>query len=186
MFLEVGAMRSKINKFMFFNFEKEENWLNEMASKGIEFVDYSFFKYQFEEGMPGRYIYRIEFLENKVGHPESIHYIKFLEEAGIECISAVGHRLYMRKKATEGPFEVYSDLEARLKQYIKIRNFTGTIVLLNSIAAVFNIVLIFLNDVIPHLNVASSTIILAVAFFPTYSSYFKKVKMLKSEMQVRE
>jgi len=179
-------MRSKVNKFMFFNFEKEETWLNEMASKGIEFVDYSFFKYQFEEGLPGRYTYRIEFLENKVHHPESMHYIKFLEEAGIECISAIGHRLYMRKKSSEGPFEVFTDLAARLKQYKKIRNFTGTIVILNALATVFNVILIFANQVIPHLNIAGSTTIITIVFLPTFISYAKKVRELKSEIQVRE
>ncbi|MDX1358519.1 MAG: DUF2812 domain-containing protein [Clostridia bacterium] len=179
-------MRSKINKFMFFNFEKEENWLNEMAAKGIEFVDYTFYKYQFEEGVPGRYTYRIEFLENKVSHPESIHYIKFLEEAGIECISAVGQRLYMRKKSSEGPFEVYSDLEARLKQYTKIRNFTGTIVTLSTIVVMINTLLMIIKDVIPHLNIAAGSTIFAIGFLPTFTSYAKKVRALKNEMKVRE
>lgn len=179
-------MRSRINKFMFFNFEKEEKWLNEMAAKGIEFVDYSFAKYQFEEGVPGRYVYRIEFLENKVHHPESIHYIKFLEEAGIECISAIGYRLYMRKKASEGPFEVFTDLAARLKQYIIIRNTAMTVVILNAMAFVINVFLIFINRVIPHVNIASTCIILTILFLPTTIAYTKKVQEIKNEMKVRE
>lgn len=72
---------------LFANFEKEEKWLNEMASKSLNLVDYSFGRYLFEEGTPGEYIYRIELLKEDPMHAESKAYINFMEDSGVECVA---------------------------------------------------------------------------------------------------
>lgn len=48
-------MKQVIRK-LFINFEKEEKWINNIAAKGLNFIDYSFSRYLFEEGTPGEYI----------------------------------------------------------------------------------------------------------------------------------
>lgn len=45
---------------LFLNFEKEEQWINEMAEKGLNFTGYTFGRYTFEEGVHGEYIYRMK------------------------------------------------------------------------------------------------------------------------------
>src|SRR5690554_1243643 len=80
----------------FMNFEKEEKWINEMAAQGLHLIHYSFTKYVFAEGEPGKYIYRIELLENIPSHPESMAYIRFLEDAGIEHVATHFRWVYFR------------------------------------------------------------------------------------------
>lgn len=43
----------------YWNYEKEEKWLNEMASKGLAFTSYSWYRYVFEDAPAKEYIYRI-------------------------------------------------------------------------------------------------------------------------------
>ena len=49
-------MRKIIHKlFWVRQFDKEENWLNEMAAKGLALVGVGFCRYEFEECTPGEY-----------------------------------------------------------------------------------------------------------------------------------
>lgn len=102
---------------LFFDFEREENWLNEMLAKGLHFVGYSFPKYAFEEGKPGEYIYRIELLNQLPCHIESKAYIDFVEDTGAECIDTFWRWVYFRRKTSDGPFDLYTDHSAKIRHY---------------------------------------------------------------------
>ncbi|MDR3209763.1 MAG: DUF2812 domain-containing protein [Oscillospiraceae bacterium] len=114
-------MKSKIRK-VFFDYEKEEKWLNKMAARGLALTDYGFSRYTFEDSAPGEYIYRIELLNNKLTHPESRNYILFMEESGAEVVATWMTWVYFRRKAAAGAFELYSDLDSRIKHYGRMRN----------------------------------------------------------------
>jgi len=101
-------------------YEKEEKWLNEMASKGMMLTDVGFCRYVFEEGTPGEYIYRLELLNHLPSHAESVAYIKFFEETGVEYVSSILCWVYFRKKAEDGFFEIYSDIDSRIKHYKRV------------------------------------------------------------------
>lgn len=107
----------------YWDYEKEENWLNEMAQKGLNLVDYSWCKYTFEDGKNGEYIYRIELLDNMHHHPESQKYLEFLKDSGVEHVASYMRWVYLRKKASEGSFEVYTDIESKIKYFSKVRKF---------------------------------------------------------------
>ncbi len=107
----------------YFDFEKEERWLNDMAAKGFALTRYTWCRYEFEETPPGEYIYRIELLKEHARHPESRRYIDFIEETGAECVTSYLRWVYFRKKAALGPFELYSDLESRIGHYRRVRIF---------------------------------------------------------------
>jgi hypothetical protein len=74
-------MKHKVIRF-FLDFTKEEQWLNEMAAKGLQLISVSAPQYVFEEGMPGEYIYRLELLEKAPGSAEGRTYLSFVEEPG--------------------------------------------------------------------------------------------------------
>ena len=115
-------MRKVIKKvFMAWEYEKEEKWLNEMAAKGLALVDYSIFRYSFEPCEPGEYTFKIQLLEHNPNHPESEQYIRFMEETGAEQVASYLNWVYFRKKTAEGPFEIFSDIESKLKHYILIK-----------------------------------------------------------------
>ncbi|MCB2293245.1 DUF2812 domain-containing protein [Clostridium algoriphilum] len=71
---------------LYYDYEKEENWLNEMSANGMTLTKYTWCRYVFTEAPKNEYIYRLELLQHSPSHPESIAYIKFLEETGVECI----------------------------------------------------------------------------------------------------
>ena len=107
----------------YWDFEKEERWLNDMAAKGLALSDYSWGRYAFEETPRGAYLYRIELLENLPSHPESQAYLRFLEENGVEVVTSYMRWVYLRRSAAEGPFDLYTDLDSRIRHYKRILTF---------------------------------------------------------------
>lgn len=107
-------------RFSIGGFEKEEKWLNEMSAKGMQLVSVGFFRYEFEQGTPSEYIYRLEFLDKLPLNAESVAYIKFMEETGVDHIGSFFRWAYFRKKTTDGPFELYSEISSKIKHYKRI------------------------------------------------------------------
>lgn len=101
--------------FWFWDFDKEEQWLNEMVVKGLCLSGRGFCRYDFEDCAPGEYQIRTEVLEDHDEQPHVKKYIQFVEETGAEKVAFRLRTVYFRKKTTDGPFELYSDLTSRLK-----------------------------------------------------------------------
>ena len=114
-------MRKTVRKwFWVWEFDKEEQWLNEMAAKGLALVGVGWCRYEFEECLPGEYQIRLELLENHPCHAESQQYIGFLEETGAEQVGSFMRWVYFRKKTADGSFDLYSDLESRISHLKRI------------------------------------------------------------------
>jgi len=126
----------------FSDYEKEETWLNEMAAKGLSLYSFSYGKYTFEETEPGKYIYQIELLENLPTSPESIAYLRFLEETGVVCVSSTFRWVYLRKEADSGPFELYTDIDSKIKRLSTVKNLWFTLVGIEFIVAAVNLALV--------------------------------------------
>jgi len=124
----------------FYDDQKEEKWLNEMSAKGLALTSYSWIRYTFEDSAPGEYIYRIELLDQDVTKPESLAYIDFLKKSGVEYVTAYMRWVYLRKKAADGPFEVYSDNDSRLAYYKRVSNFYLTFGLILAAMAILQII----------------------------------------------
>lgn len=115
----------------YWNFEKEERFLNDMAAKGLALVSYTWCRYVFEDAEPGKYIYRIELLEQSITHPESQRYLKFMEDTGVEFVDSYLRWVYFRKKASEGEFDIYSDIDSKIIHLKRIRALFMGVMLLN-------------------------------------------------------
>ena len=100
--------------------DKEEDWLNEMAMNGWVLSDVSWIWYTFERCEPGEYIIRHEMR----GPDED--YVRLLNETGAEFVARVFQWIYFRRKAEEGPFELFSDIDSRIGELNRI----GTMLLL--------------------------------------------------------
>lgn len=181
-----------VERKAFYDYEKEENYINEMCNKGFALVDYSWCRYVFEDCKQGEYIYRIELLDNKSNHPESIRYIRFLEEMGIDLVAVYMRWIYLRKKATEGEFEIYSDIDSKIKYHNKIYTFWNTFVWLEFIAAGLNI-LIFLIGMFSwkdysyiNLQLGIVCFCLGFIFYRLSNKNKNKVKFLSKEKSIRE
>ncbi|UQZ32176.1 hypothetical protein C2I18_00575 [Paenibacillus sp. PK3_47] len=130
--------------------EKEEAWLNEMSGKGLVLSEVQVPKYIFKQDTPGKYVYRLELLEHLPSHPESKNYIQFLEETGIEYIGAFKRWVYFRKPAKNGAFELYSDMDSKIKHYERITT------LANVLSASIIVLIILLLGLAWRMNEASS------------------------------
>jgi hypothetical protein len=175
---------------IFMNFEKEEKWLNDMATKGLNFAHYSPFKYLFDKGTPGEYIYRIELLDKMPSHPESKVYIEFMEEAGIECVSTFYRWVYLRKKAEDGAFDLYTDYDSRISFYKKVSRLVGIALIINLLVAMYNSVLGLSigheRGVYFNLYISTMNWIFVLALAPLYFNMKRKINKLKKEKKVYE
>lgn len=128
----------------FYNYEKEERWINSMSDKGMALTDYFWARYVFEEEVPGKYIYKIEFLDKSGGkNVENIGYINFLEDLGIECVGIYMHWAILRKEAKDGPFEIYTDLSSKIHSCRKISKWWFTFAALEGICALIELINLF-------------------------------------------
>lgn len=175
----------------YWNFEKEEKWLNEMSAKGLALHSYSWCRYVFEESTRGEYIYRIELLDQLASHPESQAYIRFIEETGIECVATYLRWVYFRKNASEGAFNLYSDYDSRIAHYQRVNIFWITFMILELIAGVSNIgigIINILNYEQSYINLVLGIIvsIFGVAFYFFGRPLRKKIKQLRHEKTIHE
>jgi hypothetical protein len=176
----------------YFDFEKEEKWLNEMSAKGMALTDYSWCRYVFAEAPSNEYIYRIELLQQLPTNAESIAYIRFLEESGIECVATYRRWIFLRKKSSEGPFDIYSDIDSQISHYKRINLFWNSLMWMELIIGLLNLIVGVANLSIDN-KVGDSNIIgggllilLGLFFLKLGLPIRKKIKRLQQEKIVRE
>lgn len=181
-------MRKKLIKIMV-DFEKEERWLNKMAAQGLALVNYTFLTYTFEACEPGEYIYRIEYFGKSANSAEGESYISFLEEASVEHVCNYTHWIYFRRKATEGPFDLYSDIDSKLAHYKKILTFWGMLLVAEILFAFSNFHLALDHEsflLSPNFMIFCPLAILAVVIFMAWRRLYKKYKHLQQKQVVNE
>ncbi len=174
--------RTVYRGFWVWNFDQEEKWLNEMASKGLQLVSVGWCRYVFEEGDPGEYTYRLELLENLPTHAESLQYIRFLEDTGAKYIGNVLRWSYFKKKVTDGAFDLFSDIDSRIKHLNRISLLILPFFIMDLAFGLSNLSLFFSRRILGgNLEIGISCLMLGLlmgfGFFKTCS----KAKKLKKE-----
>ncbi|MDR0461603.1 MAG: DUF2812 domain-containing protein [Nitrososphaerota archaeon] len=184
-------MKTKIWK-AFWDYEKEEKWLNEKVAKGFAMTAYSWCHYTFENCVPGEYIYRIELLEHGINHPESRRYIQFMEENCVEHVDTYRTWVYFRKKVTDGGFQIYSDLDSRIKHYKRIAD-TWLVIGCAELCISFSPIGMFITAlengsryVITNAAIMILILSTAIMFLRLWWRYTKKIKLLKRNRTVQE
>lgn len=115
-------MTKVVNKvFLMSDYDKEEQWLNEMADKGFVLTKVIYTKYYFEE-TKRRYKVRLSYMPKKYKE-----FISFLEESGAHYIGRTNNWGYFSKEITqENPtFEIYSDNQSKLNQINRVLKVMG-------------------------------------------------------------
>lgn len=171
----------------YWNYEREEKWLNGLAAKGLAMTDYSWCRYVLEKTPPGEYVYRIELLDHLATHPESTRYIAFVEETGAECVATYLRWVYFRKKTADGPFDLYSDNTSRIAHYRRVRAFWLAFLILEFAAFAMNLVI----GLIPRISVvnlvcAGVLIWLFILFAFLFAQMNRQIRRLKREQKIIE
>lgn len=170
--------------FTIFNHEDEEKWLNEKAAKGEFLTDVGFCRYVFEDGEPGKYVYRLEMLDEFPKHYKSVEYLRFLEETGIEHVASMLRWVYLRKKSADGVFDIYSDIESKIRHYKRIINLANILIFLQLIVSIPNLIL---NLTVSHNSlIYLFNLTLAILLLIGNKSLKEKVSKLEKEKLYRE
>ena len=104
--------RKTIRKWWWvWNFDKEEEWVEEMARNGWTLDGVGLCTYHFIKTEPGEYSVRMQLLPIA---DENADYTALLEESGAERVGRMVQWVYYRKKTADGPFELFSDLDSRI------------------------------------------------------------------------
>jgi len=103
---------------LYLNKDKETTWINEMAAKGYALKSFFAGFYSFEKCEPGEYVYQIDFGSKM--YSVSDDYREFMAENNIEIVCLWGYWIILRKRADEGEFVLYTDVDSSIEHYTKI------------------------------------------------------------------
>lgn len=121
---------------LYYDKDKEILWLNEMADQGYAMIGFFCGFYTFEKCEPGEYRYQVDFSEKPFSL--SVNYREFMKEMNIEIVQQWFFWVILRKKADEGEFQLYTDVDSSIAHYKKIRTlFKG--------ATIFEIILFIIE-----------------------------------------
>lgn len=139
---ESGMKRRTIRKwFWVWEFDEEEKWFNDMAKRGWVLDSVGFAKYTFIECEPGEYAVRLEMLDHTPASSEGQDYIDFIEETGAEYLGNVMKWIYFRKKTADGEFDLFSDIDSRIRHMERINKPLWIIALCNLSIGISNLLL---------------------------------------------
>ncbi len=114
---------------LYFDKDEETKWLNQLASEGWAMTGFFAGFYTFEKCEKGQWIYQIDFGE-KFGRATE-NYREFMAEAGIEIVQCWGYWIILRKRASEGSFQLYTDVESSIEHYTNILKLFKVVTILN-------------------------------------------------------
>ncbi|GIO65928.1 DUF2812 domain-containing protein [Paenibacillus sp. FSL M7-1455] len=140
------------------NYEKEEEWLNELSAQGLHLKKAGTFHSLFTRNPSVRYTYRLDY-QPGLGTERLQEYKDLYEDAGWEYVSSYkGAWHYFRTEWESGDLpKLYTDTESLTEHYKKIQRVIGILMLTN--------VIIFSTNMVNVLNHYSGVwgIILPVA-----------------------
>jgi hypothetical protein len=159
--------------FWVWDFEKEEQWLNEMAQTGWALDGVSLCTYHFVACTPGEYTVRLEM------HPHDDTYISFMEETGAKYIGRMVTWIYFKKHVEEGEFDIFSDYDSKIKHLNKI----GT--MLAAIGGA-NLLIGLANSFNPAINIGWINLLCATLLMYGLGRIHGKIESLKRNRSLME
>ncbi|WKY43911.1 DUF2812 domain-containing protein [Eubacteriaceae bacterium ES2] len=165
--------RKTIYKWIWaWDFEKEEQWLNEMAKSGWALCAVGFCRYTFEKSEPGEYVIRLEM------HAVDDAYINFMSETGALYIGRIFQWIYFRKNTEDGLFDIFSDIDSRINHLDKMGKMMAMI-------GFANILIGFANAFDPiHIGVIN--LLVATLIMYGLGRIYGKKEALEKERQLYE
>lgn len=112
-----------MNKFRFYiNLNKEEKWLNEMATQGLE-LDRKHTKYEFRKTLPNNTIIKIDY-RNFKSKDDFQNYITLFKDCGWEHITGTktSGKQYFKKIDEKAGDDIFSDVSSKAERYKKLSN----------------------------------------------------------------
>lgn len=109
------------------DFEEEEQWLNNMAMEGWVLDGVGFCTYHFVWCEPGTYTIRLEMR----GYDNE--YMEFMKEMNTEYVGRMAQWIFFRRRSEYGEFDIFSDIDSRIAHFDKIGKLLLYIGILNMV-----------------------------------------------------
>ena len=167
--------RKEYRWFWVWDYEKEEQWLNEMAALGWALVEVGFCQYTFEKSECNEYTIRLEM------HPYDEDYVNFMEQTGAEYIGRVLQWIYFRRKSELGRFDIFSDIDSKLSHISKIHRMVRTLGIANLLIGIANLLVGNANSFVAAFNLIVATVLM----YGT-GRMEGKIEYLENERKLRE
>lgn len=140
---------SKIVINWFIDFDKEQAWINDMCKRGWAFWHTNGVVYRFKRCEPEEFIYQIDFDEEQA--KACGDYVTFRSSCGDRFVHQCKQKIYWRRPATSGPFEMENNIAAQLRLTNKAFNYhLNSFIGLTLIAAFSFLVLLPLGRHLPQ------------------------------------
>lgn len=123
---------------LYWDTEKETEWLNQMAKDGWNITGFTLGLYNFEKCEPGEYQYQIDTSDKLFNVSDK--YKEFMESIGVEIVCCWGPWVVLRRKASEGEFQLYSDDESKLEHLKKILKIYKIVAIIELICMMVNVI----------------------------------------------
>lgn len=104
---------------LYYDKDQETEFLNKMAGKGYALTGFFAGFYRFDRCSPGEYSYQVDITDGLFSVKND--YREFMREMRVEIVCLWGFWVFLRKKAQDGPFVLYTDVESSIEHYSKIR-----------------------------------------------------------------
>ncbi len=121
---------------LLFDKDKETEWLNSMTQDGWAMTGFFGGFYHFDSCEKSAYSYQVDFTDRFFSVSNS--YREFMREMGIEIVANWGFWTVLRKPASTGEFQLYTDVDSQMKHYTKIRR-------MFKVAAIIEIICLFIQ-----------------------------------------
>lgn len=161
----------------YYDKDREEEFLNNMVSKGYAMTRFFLGVYWFEKCKPGEYTYRVDIIRDK-STEEKNEFYDLIREAGGELVETWGVWAFFRKK---GDFELYSDNESKIEQYRRIKNVFVTFAIIEGLILAYEINIYYKHNSAAILFFIILLIIIISAFSYQVYKCKDKIKSLKDE-----
>ena len=110
----------KFKWFWYWQDDKEEAWLGEMARQGLHLQKMNSLghRYSFIQGKPKDVAYRLDFVKNA---RKTSDYFQLFQDAGWEHVGEMGGWQYWRKDVEAGKVpEIFTDTESKVRKYQRL------------------------------------------------------------------
>ena len=139
-------MRRVIHKiFWVWQLEKEQAWINEMASHGYSLEHAGRLTFEFEETEADLYTYKTLFLKGWADSEENRKYMKFLEEMGIKVVCFINYPgacwVYTRALKADYPdgIDLFSDIDSKINGMKAMSGYMIFVMAMTLFAALLNL-----------------------------------------------
>ena len=188
-------MRRVIHKlFWIWQLEKEQVWINEMASHGYSLEHAGRLTFEFDETEPGKYIYKEIFLKGWGESVENIKYFRFLEEMGIKVVCYINYPgtcwVYTRALREDYPdgIELFSDIDSKINGMKAMSGYMIFVMAMTLFAALLNLWCAIGRDYFSPINFICSISMFVLFTLATIATVkiFVSMGKLKKERAIHE